>query len=102
MRQNDLNRTQKYCQLFNNKQRNKNMKDLTYTQDKMFTRFYAESQAGIEAYNTMARQLGGVAAVLNSQASNVLYQLRKAGYKVSKAKPTNMTIDEILKELENL
>ena len=73
--------------------------DLTYTQDKMFTRFFAETEAGHTAWNQMAETLGGVAAVLNIHANSTIYQLKKAGYKVGKAKPSKMSIDEILKEL---
>lgn len=74
--------------------------DLTYIQDKMFTCFFAETPAGVDAWNTMANTMGGVAKVLNIHASSTIYQLKKAGYKVGKAKPSKLTIDEILKELE--
>lgn len=74
--------------------------DLTYSQDGMFTRFYPETEAGREAWNTMAEN-DGVAAVLNHHAKSVLRQLRKAGYSVAKAKPvTEADMDAILAELE--
>ena len=74
--------------------------DLEYINTGMFTRFVANTPAGIEAYNVMAESQGGVAAVLVTQAAAVLAQLRKAGYTVHKAKPCTDTIDSILAELE--
>jgi hypothetical protein len=47
----------------------------------------------------MAAEQGGVAAVLNIHAASAIYQLKKAGYKVGKEKPSKMTMDEILAEL---
>jgi len=74
--------------------------DITYKQDGMFTRFYAETEAGNVIWNEMAKQMDGVAAVLNFEAAGVIAQIRKAGYKVAKAKLPEMTIEEILAELE--
>jgi len=76
------------------------MTDLTYTQNGMFTRFYPETKGGEMVWNEMAAQMGGVAAVLNIHAQSVIKQIRDAGYKVSKAKKTNLRIDDILAELE--
>ena len=73
--------------------------DLTYTQDKMFTRFMPESSAGENAWREMANKMNGVAAVFNFEANNVITQLRKAGYKVGKAKPVNISDDELLEAL---
>lgn len=74
--------------------------DLTYIQDKMFTRFMPESTAGEDAWCEMASKMNGVAAVFNFEATKVISQLRKAGYKVGKAKPepipSNEEIDELL------
>lgn len=75
------------------------MNDLTYTQDGMFTRFIPETAAGESVWNTMAEQMGGVAAVLNFEANKVIQQIRSAGYKVEKAKKFTGNIDDILKEL---
>lgn len=78
------------------------MTDLTYSQDSIWTRFYPETEAGKQAWQAMHDQGSVNATVLNSHAAIVIYQLKKAGYKVSKAKPCKMTIDDILKELETL
>lgn len=78
------------------------MTDLTYINDKMFTRFIAQSDVGEYAWREMAEKMNGVAAVLNFEASRIIAQLRKAGYVVRKAKPvivTNQEIDELLAEL---
>jgi len=73
--------------------------DLTYMTDGMFTRFIADSEAGVSAWNEMASKMNGVAAVLNFEAKSVIAQLRAAGYKVAKAKKCNQSIDSILAEL---
>lgn len=75
------------------------MTDITYTQDKMFTRFYPETEAGHNLYNQIAEQNNGVAAVLNFEASRVIYQIRAAGFKVAKAKKVTMSDSELLAEL---
>lgn len=79
------------------------MADLVYTADNMFTRFMPETKAGEDAWRTMANQLDGVAVVLNIHAQVTINQLRKAGYKVAKAKkpaPVIVSeIDELLAEL---
>ena len=76
------------------------MSDLTYTQDGMFTRFYPETDAGQIVWNEMASKMNGVAAVLNFESAKVISQIRSAGYKVSKAKKCNQSVDDILKELD--
>lgn len=73
--------------------------DITYTQDGLFTRFYAETEAGHSVWNEIAAQCGGVAAVLNPQAAGTIAQIRAAGYRVAKAKLPDMSIEQILKEL---
>jgi predicted Fe-Mo cluster-binding NifX family protein len=78
------------------------MADLTYSQDNIWTRFYPETEAGKEAWDAMHNQGSVNATVLNSHAPSVIYQLKKAGFKVSKAKPCKLTMDDILKELETL
>ena len=76
------------------------MTDLTYTQDNMFTTFYAETKAGEDVWNQAAAQMNGVFKVLNFQLDTVLYDIRKAGYTVRKAKKQNVDIDSLLIELE--
>ena len=79
------------------------MTDLTYSRDKMFTTFYAESAEGETAWNEMAAKLDGVAKVFNFDAHNVIIQLRRAGYKVAKAKKvTKKEMSAIFAELEML
>lgn len=75
------------------------MTDLEYTADNMFTRFFPNTPAGVDAWNTMAREMDGVATVLNIHSKNVIAQLKAAGYSVSKAKKSNDSIDSILTEL---
>lgn len=76
------------------------MTDLTYRQGEMFTRFMPETKAGELAWNKMQEQEGTV--ILNIHASNVIQQLRNAGYKVTKVKAYSwdMSIDELLLELQ--
>jgi hypothetical protein len=78
------------------------MTDLTYTQDKMFTRFIPVTTDGENLWRQMVEQ-NGSAVVLNVEANLVMAQIRKAGYKVSKApkaKPvTAGEIDTLLAEL---
>lgn len=73
--------------------------DLEYIEDGMFIRFVANTKAGECAYNEMATKCGGLAAVLTVYKNNTLYQLRAAGYSVKKAKPSKMSVEDILKEL---
>lgn len=74
--------------------------DLTYTSDAMFTRFYPETKCGEAIWNEMAAKMNGVATVFNFEAARVIAQIRKAGYKVAKAKKPTESIDEILAALE--
>ena len=74
--------------------------DLTYRRDGMFTRFFAETEVGAVAWRQIAEQCEGVAAVFCWQEADTLRQLRAAGYVVRMAKTPEMTIDEILSELE--
>jgi hypothetical protein len=75
--------------------------DISYTTDKMFTRFMPESKAGEDVWREMASKMDGVAAVLNFEAARVIAEMRKAGYKVAKAKSVNldMSDDELLAAL---
>ena len=76
------------------------MTDLTYSNQGLFTLFIPESPAGISAWQAMSQDTQGTGKVLTMHAKAVIMQLRKAGYKVSKAKPVDMTMDDIMKELE--
>ena len=75
--------------------------DISYTSDKMFTRFLPESKAGEDVWREMASKMGGVAAVFNFESKAIIAQMRAAGYKVGKAKPIklDMSDDEILAAL---
>lgn len=74
--------------------------DLEYYRVGNWTRFVPSSPSGEEAYLIMVNQLGGESVdILTIHESNVLKQLRNAGYKVSKLKSTTQSIDEILAEL---
>jgi hypothetical protein len=73
--------------------------DITYTNDKMFTRFYPESAQGESVWREMADKMNGVAAVLNFEAKAIIAQMRAAGYKVGKAKLVKISDDELLAEL---
>lgn len=74
------------------------MTDLEYSQQGMFTRFYANTLDGEDAWREMAKE-SGAAAVLNFEAKRIISQLRSAGYTVAKAKKSPNTIDSILAEL---
>lgn len=75
--------------------------DISYTNDKMFTRFMPESKAGEEVWREIANKMDGVAAVLNFEAKAIITQMRAAGYKVGKAKPVKLDMgdDELLAAL---
>ena len=79
------------------------MTDLIYYQDGMFISFIPMTNDGDSAWNEMAKNLGGVAAVFIFHKDAVLKQLRDAGYKVRKRKKSDMQCDlsddELLKEL---
>lgn len=82
--------------------------DLTYScPDGIWTRFYAETPAGVEAYNTMSAALpDGIVAFLPGQVAGVLAQLRAAGLIVRKAGPAKPIdlgeLDDMLAELDAL
>ena len=75
--------------------------DLTYTTGNMFTTFYANTDSGVIAWNTMANELNGCAKIQNNHLASTLYQLRQAGYSVGKEKPSKLSIDDILNQLTN-
>lgn len=72
--------------------------DLTYRDDGMFVRFYAETPAGADAWRELARE-DGVAAVLAPHLPAVLRQLRSAGYSVRRAARVKVSDDALLREL---
>ena len=72
--------------------------DLEYITTGLFTRFVPNSPAGEDAWREMAKE-DGVAAVLQAHAKNVIAQLRRSGYSVARAKKSNESIEDILKEL---
>lgn len=78
--------------------------DLTYIDKGMFTHFFADSEAGAQAWREMAEHAScaGNAAVLSIHLKSTLQQLRKAGYKVCKAKPDNTSLDDIFKQMDEL
>ena len=61
--------------------------DLTYTTNGIFTTFYPESKEGEIAYKTILEHTNNTAKILTIHLKSTLQQLRKVGYKVSKAKP---------------
>lgn len=77
--------------------------DLTYSSDGIWTRFYPETQAGIDAYNVMAAaDEHGVVAFLPPALPGVLLQLRSAGLSVRKGSAARLEdIDDaaLLEEL---
>lgn len=77
------------------------MTDITYTQDGFITKFFPETPAGETIWRTIAEQEGGNAVVFTMHAKNVISQIRRAGYKVTKAKPVKWDVsdDELLAEL---
>ena len=82
--------------------------DLTYScTDGIWTRFYPETPAGVDAYNVMAAaDPDGVVAFMAPQVAGVLRQLRAAGLTVRKAAPhkplSGESIDAMLAELAAL
>lgn len=79
------------------------MTDLTYTQQGLFTRFIATSKSGEDAWKVIAEKMNGDAVIFSMHLKSVLRQLRKAGYKVSKAKPvTKKEMNKIFDEMDAL
>ena len=74
------------------------MKDLSYINTGLYTRFVPNTTAGEAAWRVMASQ-DGCGAILSVHLPQVLAQLRKAGYSVEKAKPCKVNDDELLREL---
>jgi hypothetical protein len=80
--------------------------DLTYScNDGIWTRFWPNTPAGIEAWNVMAAaDPQGVVAFSQAQVPGVLRQIKDAGLTVRKAQPTkpatSAEIDAMLAELD--
>jgi hypothetical protein len=78
------------------------MTDLIYLKQGLFTTFLPETEQGMSAWHQIAEKTNGTGKIFTIHLKNTLEQLRKSGYTVKKAKPCNMSMDEILKELEEL
>jgi hypothetical protein len=77
---------------------NAQQNDLEYTTTGLVTRFIPNTTAGENAWRIMNADNGND-VVFAVHTKNVISQLRKAGYSVSKAKKSTMSIDDILAEL---
>ena len=76
------------------------MSDLMYTQNGLFTRFFANTKDGETAINEIIRVTGDN-IVRNDHLKSVLKQLRKSNYKVCKAKTTKKSKEKVLAELDS-
>ena len=77
------------------------MTDLSYQNSGLFTQFYANTPSGIEAWNHAANHDENKNfKILSIHLKKVLFDLRKAGYTVSKEKKSKLTMDEIFLELD--
>lgn len=65
--------------------------DITYSTTGMFTRFFAESDAGIIAFNDLARQNDGSGTIYTMHLDATLKTMRSAGYRVKKQHLKPMT-----------
>lgn len=69
--------------------------DLTYMRVGLFVCFFAESDAGAQAWEELARHSDGTAKFWPRQLPGILAQLRFAGLRVAKAeKPRELTDSE--------
>lgn len=84
----------------------KHVDDLHYINQDMFTAFVPVSKEGEQAWNELSSVTEGTGKVLTVQAKEFIYQLRKAGYTVTKApkvKPLSADqLDSMLNELDGL
>ena len=78
------------------------MTDLTYLTTGLFTTFFVESESGAVAYKELLEQNEKSNKIFTHNLKPVLSQLRSAGYKVSKAKKSNITMEQILNELNDM
>lgn len=79
------------------------MNDIEYIDHGMFTSFIPMSKAGEVAFNQLAEYTDGTGKVLTMYKQSTILQLRRAGYKVGKAKKagkvTAEKADDMLREL---
>jgi len=76
-----------------------NSPDLTYMRTGLFVCFFAESDAGAQAWEELARQSDGTAKFWPRQLPGILAQLRNAGLRVAKAKAPAALTDAEYAEL---
>ena len=78
--------------------------DLTFIDDCIFTTFLPETKAGEFAWKEAASKNGGVFKILKIHKESAIYQLKKAGYTVTKAKKSKLNLSDIFDDelLENL
>lgn len=75
------------------------MTDITYSNEGLFTCFYAESRDGDALMSQIVAQNEGSNKILSIHAKSVIAQIRKAGYKVKKAKKVTMSDSDLLDAL---
>jgi hypothetical protein len=71
-------------------------KDFSYFDQGLFTMFIPNTKEAEQAWNEMASTTDGTGKVPTVQAKQFIYQLKKAGYTVSKGKKPSISIDDIL------
>ena len=79
--------------------------DLTYIDQGMFTVFVPTTQEAEQAWRELATVTENTGKVPTIQAKQFIYQLKKAGYTVGKAKPVKLSsadLDAMLNELDGL
>jgi len=79
----------------------KNVADIEYKNDGLFTRFYPNTQEGVSVWNSIAQNDdNGLMVLLTIHAKNFIKQARAAGYSVSKCKPIKISDDDLLDALD--
>lgn len=76
--------------------------DLSYIDQGLFTAFIPNTKEGEQAWNELASVTENTGKVLTVQAKQFVYQLRKAGYTVSKAKQSKLSEDDLDKLFDEL
>lgn len=72
------------------------MVDLEYRELGLFTMFLPVSEEGLKLYNDELHQITeGTGKVFTIQLDEVLYALKKAGYKVKKLDEVKIDVDEL-------
>lgn len=75
------------------------MKDLSYGKEGLFVRFYANTPAGVIAYNVIAQHNNGVGVIFSNHLTATLRQLRSSGLSVGaekRAKVSDADMDKLL------